>query len=86
MEPTPTGRLAAVVRETLYRQYDTNSLPDYADLRQAMDLHVEAELLAARIDEARLSVNNSERIATLWCELMDNFSRQKLIQQFHERT
>ena len=88
MESTPCGRLAAVARAEIHRQYDTitftGRLPDYADLRAAMDLHVEAELTNARMEEATLTPNNEARVRQLFAELMDIFARQRLIQKFHD--
>lgn len=88
MEATPCGRLVAVVRAEIYRHYDIHSfvyrLPDYADLRAAMDLHVEAELTSARMEEAKLTPNNEERVRQLRDELIDIFARQRLIQKFHD--
>ena len=88
MESTACGRLAAVVRAELYRHFDMNAfvyrLPDYADLRAAMDLHVEAELTNARMEEATLTPNNEARVRQLFAELMDIFARQRLIQKFHD--
>ena len=71
-EPTPEGRLAAVVRDEMLRQLDArpySRLADYADFRSALRHQVQIELLRARIEEAQLTPLNDARIAELKKEL-----------------
>jgi hypothetical protein len=67
MEPTPEGRLAAVVRALRLRhiQMHREHPPDYADLREALEIPVKTEILAARLEEAQLKPANGARVFEL---------------------
>ncbi len=52
---TPEERLAAVAKSLVEQMEKTGRAPDYADFREAFRPFVRAELLRARIDEARKS-------------------------------
>jgi hypothetical protein len=70
-EPTPQGRLAAVVRDEMMRQLDAKPfgrVADYADFKEALERQVRIELLAIRIDEARRYALNDKRIHELLAE------------------
>jgi hypothetical protein len=70
-EPTPEGRLAAVVRDEMMRHIDARRphLADYADFRDALRRQVQIEILHAKIEEARLKPRNDVRIRELMGEL-----------------
>lgn len=61
LEPSPEGRLAALVRDEMFRHLDAGRTPDYADFRCAMERQVKIEILQARLAEARLKPNNQRR-------------------------
>lgn len=72
MELTPHGRLAVIARAEIYKHYDTTGtprLPDYADLREALEAQTSMELLNARLAEARMKPANEDRIKVLLVEL-----------------
>jgi hypothetical protein len=71
MEETPHGRLAAVIRAEIYKHFDKGRKypPDFADIRDAIELPMRAELTAARLEEARLAPGNSPRVLALIQEL-----------------
>lgn len=50
---TPEERLAAVAKALVDQMQPTGRVPDYADFRDAFRPWILAELLRARIDEAR---------------------------------
>lgn len=55
-EPTPAGRIAAVVRALIVRTVRPYpNMPDYADIRDAIELYCQREALIVRVDEARRS-------------------------------
>lgn len=61
-EDTPAGRIAAVARALairMEREFEKTGqgprIPDYADLRSAIEPYLRRELLVARIDEAARS-------------------------------
>ena len=67
-EPTPEGRLAAVARAEFYRHFRKIGRPfppDFADLKDAMEIPVKAEILTARIEEAQLKPGNGARVLEL---------------------
>jgi hypothetical protein len=66
-EPTPEGRLAAVARAEIYRHIRMRRAypPDFADLKEALEIPVKAEILSARIEEAQLKPANNVRISEL---------------------
>jgi hypothetical protein len=71
MEETPHGRLAIVIRYEIYKHFDKGRKypPDYADLRDAIEVPLRAEILAARLEEARLTPGNTPRVLELTGEL-----------------
>ena len=73
MEPTPRGRLAARMREEIYRHFNIGRKypPDYADFESAIDAQVNFELLTAKLEEARLKPANDRRIKQLITQLAE---------------
>lgn len=73
MEETPHGRLAVVVRYEIYKHFDKGKKypPDYADIRDAIEVPMRAELIAARLEEARLVPNNTPRVIALIGQLQE---------------
>jgi hypothetical protein len=71
MEPTPAGRLVAVARAEVYRHFTTGRRypPDYADLLGVLERPVEIEILAAKLEEARLKPANGPRVKELLTQL-----------------
>lgn len=74
-EPTPEGRLAAVVRAECYRniKMDRKYPPDYADLLHALEIPVKTEILAAKLEEAQLKPCNSARVLELIRQMQELF-------------
>ena len=72
-EPTPEGRLAAVARAEIYRHIKMQRIypPDFADLRSALSIPVKAEILTAKLEEARLKPSNSVRVLELISQLQE---------------
>ena len=71
MEPTPRGRLAAIMRATIYRYYDFGRKypPDYADFETDIDNQVTFEILTAKLEEAKLKPANEPRVRELITKL-----------------
>lgn len=72
-EPTPAGRLAAVVHDEMYRQLDAKRIADYADFRAVLEHPLQMELLAAKLEEAQLTPGNDARIKELLTQLGQMF-------------
>jgi hypothetical protein len=77
-EETPEGRIAAVAVSLVLKMQDAHyktgvgpQSPDYADYRDAFRLHMERELLLARIDEARKTAATA--LTARMKELSDRF-------------
>jgi hypothetical protein len=72
-EPTPEGRLAAVVRDEMMRHLDAKPprLPDYADFREALtrSRQVQIEILHGQLQEARRKPRNDARVRELMGEI-----------------
>jgi hypothetical protein len=72
-EPTPEGRLAAVARAEIYRHIRMQRVypPDFADLKAALEIPVKAEILNAKLEEARLKPDNNTRVLELLRQLQE---------------
>ena len=81
MEPTPRGRLAAIMREEIYIHFSSGRRypPDYADFEAAISNQVAFEILTAKLEEARLKPANGARIEKLLEELGKLVSKTSVI-------
>jgi hypothetical protein len=74
LETTPEGRIAAVARAEIYRHFKMVNRPyppDFEDFRSALEIPVKAEILNAKLEEARLKPDNNARVMELTVQLRE---------------